>query len=244
MSSNFSPALMSTFLLTISMLSGCIYTGPNKQQISNLPVESYEQDFSNSMAPECGNRKYSAEELFQNSKDSIAVVYTDSGAGSAFVVAQKNNATFLITNAHVIQDSNIVGLKWFDGSKTQANTVIIGDSQTPTEDLALLEVSGNKGRVLGIMKANVKTGADIYPLGAPLGLEFTITRGIVSAIRDGGRLIQIDAPINPGNSGGPILNTSGCVVGVSTFIRKDSEGLGFGISSNQLLAFLANKVKQ
>jgi S1-C subfamily serine protease len=243
MNSSLSPALASIFLLTISMLSGCIYTGPNKQKISNLPVNSYAQDFSGSTALECPNRKYSAEELFQNSKNSIAVVYTDSGVGSAFVVAQKNNATFLITNAHVIQDSNIVTLKWVDGSQTQANTVIVGDSQTPTEDLALLEVSGNKGRVLDIMKSNVKTGADIYALGAPLGLEFTITRGIVSAQRDGGRLIQIDAPINPGNSGGPILNTSGCVVGVSTFIRKDSEGLGFGISSNQLLAFLANKVR-
>ena len=244
MSSNLPTVPVSIFLLTISLLSGCIYTGPNKRQISDLPVKPYSQDFSDSMAPECSNRKYSTEELFQNSKNSIAVVYTDSGVGSAFVVAQQSNATFLITNAHVIQDSNTVSLKWVNGSKSQANTVIVGDSQSPTEDLALLEVYGSKGRVLDIMKANVKTGADIYALGAPLGLEFTITRGIVSAQRDGGRLIQIDAPINPGNSGGPILNTSGCVVGVSTFIRKDSEGLGFGISSNQLLAFLANKARQ
>ena len=243
MSSSFSPALASIFLLTLSLLSGCIYTGPNKQKISNLPVSSYAHNFSGSTASECDNRKYSAEELFQNSKNSIAVVYTDSGVGSAFVVAQKNNATFLITNAHVIQDSNIVALKWVDGSETQANIVIVGDSQILTNDLALLKVSGNKGRVLDIMKANVKTGADIYALGAPLGLEFTITRGIVSAQRNGGRLIQIDAPINPGNSGGPILNISGCVVGVSTFIRKDSEGVGFGISSNHLLAFLDYKLR-
>ena len=222
------------------MLSGCIYTGANKQQVSNLAYGTYPQQFSGSTEGECVNRKYNAQELFQNSKNSIAVVYTDSGVGSAFVVGQQNNATFLITNAHVVQDNNTVSLKWADGSITQAFTVKVGDSKSSSEDLALLKVSGNKGSVLDIMKASVKTGADIYALGAPLGLEFTITSGIVSALRDGGRVIQIDAPINPGNSGGPIINTSGCVVGVSTFIRSDSEGLGFGISSYQLLAFLAN----
>ena len=242
-----SPFLACLFLLIMSGLSGCIYTGANKESSLNTAVtkspSSTIQSIPRVTPSECTIQNYSAEELFENSKSGIAVVYTESGVGSAFVMQHSNDSTFLITNAHVTDGNNAVSLKWFDDTRSQAAVVKVGNSQSLNKDLALLEVSGKKGKVLNIKQSNVKTGADIFALGAPLGLEFTITRGIVSALRDGGRVIQIDAPINPGNSGGPILDKSGCVVGVSTFIREDSEGLGFGISSDQLLGFLASEAK-
>jgi hypothetical protein len=163
---------------------------------------------------------------------------TDSGVGSAFVVKHENNSTLLVTNAHVVQGKRVVTLKWSDDSQDQAAVVKLGDVESLDNDLALLEVSGNIGKALKVKQDKVNTGADIVAIGAPRGLEFTITRGIVSAHRDNGRVIQIDAPINPGNSGGAILDKTGCVVGVATFIRRDSEGLAFAISSSQLQNFL------
>ena len=63
----------------------------------------------------------------------------------------------------------------------------------------------------------IEAGENVIAIGTPEGFEFSVTRGIVSAIREDGKLIQTDAAINPGNSGGPLMNSSGCVIGVNTF---------------------------
>lgn len=226
-------------LVALASLAGCANVQTDKTQSVGEPTsKSQYQKIQRELPSECTIQEYSAEELFDNSKSGVAVVLTDSGVGSAFVVKHENNSTLLVSNAHVVQGNSAVTLKWSDGSKDQAAVVKVGNVQSLDNDLALLEVSGNIGKVLKVKKERVNTGADIVAIGAPHGLEFTITRGIVSAHRDNGRVIQIDAPINPGNSGGAILDKTGCVVGVATFIRRDSEGLAFAISSSQLQDFL------
>ena len=242
MENKFIKPLSILVLLGMTGLAGCSGVSTNTTQSANesdvaIPLEKVPKEHP----PECTIQEYSAEELFTNSKDGIAVVLTDSGVGSAFVVKHEGNSTLLATNAHVVDGTNLVTLKWANGSQDQAAVVKIGDAQSRDNDLALLQVNGNKGTALKIKQSKINTGADIVALGAPHGLDFTITRGIVSAHREGGRVIQIDAPINPGNSGGAILDKTGCVVGVSTYVRKDSEGLGFGIASNQLQAFLVSE---
>ena len=233
--------LLLLFLTVATGLVGCKKITSNKTPISAEQVkESSSKKIIRNLPSECTIQEYSAEELFDKSKSGIAVVLTDSGVGSAFVVKHENNSTLLVTNAHVVQGNSVVTLKWSDDSKDQAAVVKIGDVQSLDNDLALLEISGNIGKVLKVKLDKVNTGADIVAIGAPHGLEFTITRGIVSAHRDNGRIIQIDAPINPGNSGGVILDKTGCVVGVATFIRRDSEGLAFAISSSQLQNFLVS----
>ena len=232
------------FALVIAAISGCNEEEASREVVSrNTTYSAPLQRVRRDTAPECSIQEYTAEELFDNSKNGIAVVRTESGVGSAFVVKHEDNSTLLITNGHVVDGESIVNLKWSDGSQNQAAVVKIGDSQSLDNDLALLEVRGIAGKVLNIKQHKAKIGADIITLGAPRGLEFTITRGIVSAHREEGRVIQIDAPINPGNSGGPILDKTGCVVGVSTYIRRDSEGLAFGIASRQLTAFLNREVQ-
>ena len=228
-------------LLAFASLAGCsnVKTG-TMESAEKLSSKSSDQKIKRELPPECTIQEYSAEELFDNSKKGVAVVLTESGVGSAFVVRHENNSTLLVSNAHVVEGNKVVTLKWSDGSQDQAAVVKVGDVQSLDNDLALLEVSGNIGKVLQVKKEKVNTGADIVAIGAPRGLEFTITRGIVSAHRDNGRVIQIDAPINPGNSGGAILDKTGCVVGVATFIRRDSEGLAFAISSSQLQDFLVS----
>jgi putative serine protease PepD len=99
------------------------------------------------------------------------------------------------------------------------------------EDLALLRADREiKG--LRTAAATVKPGQQIVVVGAPLGLEDTVTTGVVSAYRpddSGGPTIQFDAPINPGNSGGPVVNAADEVVGLATAKARDAEGIGLAV---------------
>ncbi|MDA9587423.1 trypsin-like peptidase domain-containing protein [bacterium] len=232
---------LASFLLVI-LTSGCSTAGLNKTSSPSKQGLSLDSNEIIRNEPSvCTIQEYSPEELFENSKNGVAVVHSGSSVGSAFVVKHENNSTLLVTNAHVVDGRDAVTLKWANGSQDQAAVVKTGDVDSLNDDLALLQVSGTIGKVLKIKSEKVNTGADIVAIGAPRGFEFTITRGIVSAQRDDGRIIQIDAPINPGNSGGAVLDRTGCVVGVATFIRKDSEGLGFAISAGKLQEFLFNE---
>jgi len=82
-------------------------------------------------------------------------------------------------------------------------------------------------------------GAEVVAIGAPKGLEFSLSRGVVSSLRDNDQILQIDAPINPDNSGGPVIDRTGCVVGVVTFQLEDSQVLNFAVAASRIAAFLA-----
>jgi serine protease Do len=198
----------------------------------------YQQQTSLQPADSCSNKNLTTEALFEGAKAGVAVVQAGSMAGSAFVVRQTASATFLATNSHVVGQATKVSLKWSDGSLDTGSVVANAGASTPQSDLALIEVSGIRGRALTLKKEPSSVGADIIAIGAPQGLEFSLTRGVVSSLRDKGEILQIDASINPGNSGGPILDKSGCVLGIVTFKLDNSEGLNFAISSSLIEAFL------
>ena len=193
----------------------------------------------------CTNKFLSTKQLVGIVKPSIATVLAD-GQGSAFVVGQSDNNTFLITNRHVVADSQYVEVEWEDGSSDRAIVVARAKnsdsykSNNFLNDLVLLRINKVKGKILPIKESLEETGENVIAIGTPEGLEFTVTRGIVSAVREEGKLIQTDAAINPGNSGGPLMNSYGCVIGVNTFIYKENQGLNFAISSKRLLNFLQN----
>lgn len=170
------------------------------------------------------------------------MVLRDGGTGSGFVVRHQNGTTLLITNAHVVEGSNTVTVKWSDGSQDSAAVVSNAGGDSPLTDLALLEVQGIRGRPLNLKSTKPNVGAEVVAIGAPKGLEFSLTRGVISSLRDNADILQIDAPINPGNSGGPLIDRTGCVVGVVTFKLEDSEGLNFAIAASRVEAFLANPV--
>ena len=152
----------------------------------------------------------------------------------------------MITNRHVVADRRFVKVKWEDGSLDEAFVIASAEnsdsykSNNFLNDLVLLSINKVKGKILPIKESLEETGEDVIAIGTPEGLEFTVTRGIVSAVREQGKLIQTDAAINPGNSGGPLMNSYGCVIGVNTFIYKENQGLNFAISSKRLLRFLKN----
>jgi len=90
--------------------------------------------------------------------------------------------------------------------------------------------------------ATIAEGQTVYALGHPLGLDFTLSRGIISnrqRVRSGISLLQTDVSLNPGNSGGPLVNEQGEVIGVANQILEGGQGLGFGIALQHIFAFAA-----
>ncbi len=193
----------------------------------------------------CTENFLSTKQIVGIVKPSVATVLAD-GQGSAFVIGQSKSNTFLITNRHVVADSQYVKVEWEDGSSDRATVVARAKnsdsykSNNFLNDLVLLKINKVKGKILPIKENLEEPGENVIAIGTPEGLEFTVTRGIVSAVREEGKLIQTDAAINPGNSGGPLMNSYGCVIGVNTFIYKENQGLNFAISSKRLLTFLQN----
>lgn len=164
--------------------------------------------------------------------------------GSGFVYNSTGEAV-VITNYHVVQDAINQTVTFIDGDAYSA-TVRGSD---PYADLAVLSVDAPQNELKPVAIASssaLKVGDPVIALGTPYGLAGSMTVGIVSALgrtiteqMSGGYpiagVIQTSAPINPGNSGGPLLNYQGQVVGITTAIVSDSQGLGFAIPSNTIL---------
>ncbi|MEW5771178.1 MAG: Do family serine endopeptidase [Pseudomonadota bacterium] len=161
------------------------------------------------------------------------------GQGSGFVFAQAGEASYLLTNNHVVEDAARIRVRFQDGREFDAHV----RGTDPKSDVAVLEVAG---RGLPALKwgdsARLEVGEWVVAMGNPFGLSNTLTTGVVSAkgrtslgINDYEDFIQTDAAINPGNSGGPLLNLDGEVVGMNTAIFSRSGGymgVGFAIPSN------------
>ncbi|HSI92457.1 MAG TPA: trypsin-like peptidase domain-containing protein [Jiangellaceae bacterium] len=176
---------------------------------------------------------------------SVVSVSAGDGTGSGFVISADG---YIITNHHVVRNASTIELAFSDGSSEQAE--VVGSS--PSYDLAVLLVDRNDlvPVVLGD-SSRVTVGDPVLAIGSPLGLEGTVTSGIISAldrpVTAGGRgeqafinALQTDAAINPGNSGGPLVDGSGRVIGVNSAIAtvgfggtSGSIGLGFAIPINQ-----------
>ncbi|MBO3459092.1 trypsin-like peptidase domain-containing protein [Aetokthonos hydrillicola Thurmond2011] len=155
------------------------------------------------------------------------------GTGSGFILSQDGR---LLTNAHVVEDTDTVQVTLKDG-RTFEGKVLGVDSLT---DIAVVKIPGEKLPTVKLGNSqNLIPGEWAIAIGNPLGLDNTVTIGIISATdRTSAQVgvrnkqvsfIQTDAAINPGNSGGPLLNAQGEVIGINTAIRADARGLGFAI---------------
>lgn len=155
------------------------------------------------------------------------------GTGSGFILSEDGR---LLTNAHVVADTDTVQVTLKDG-RTFEGRVVGVDSVT---DVAVVQIPANKLPTVKLGNSqNLIPGQWAIAIGNPLGLDNTVTIGIISATdRTSSQVgvpdkrvsfIQTDAAINPGNSGGPLLNSLGEVIGVNTAIRADAQGLGFAI---------------
>ena len=185
-------------------------------------------------------------------KPSIVTIQTGTGLGSGFVVAKD----MVATNYHVIQDANNVVVKFRDGTILPSHGMLFADNKL---DIAILKVElNNRGpQPLTLLGGTAKQGWDVAALGHPEGLDLSVTRGIVSAVRNAnaintlfrdqgiengkplaGDWIQTDAAISPGNSGGPLIRMDGTVVGMNTWGLTKGQNLNFAISSANIAASL------
>jgi putative serine protease PepD len=176
----------------------------------------------------------------------VVSVRAGQATGSGFAIDQQGH---VVTNAHVVEGASNVSLVLSTGRSVDASIIGVDADN----DLAVLQVSGNveglRALTLG-RSSELHVGDPVLAVGSPLGLEGTVTAGIVSAVNRQARFgdngnrqsaIQTDAAINPGNSGGPLVNSAGQVVGVNTAIatlgtssRSGNIGIGFAIPVDRM----------
>jgi S1-C subfamily serine protease len=188
-------------------------------------------------------------EMYEKVRDSVVLIIgtTSTGGvqGSGFVY-DYNGTMVVITNYHVVHDTTSVSVTFSNGNGYAAAVV----GRDPYADLAVLSVDAPEDEFepLEVVSSLVlRVGDPVIAIGNPYGLVGSMTTGVISALGrtiaeeeyTGGfaiaNIIQTSAPINPGNSGGPLLNYCGKVIGITTAIIADSQGLGFAIPSNTLL---------
>jgi S1-C subfamily serine protease len=169
------------------------------------------------------------------------------GQGSGFVIDKEGH---ILTNYHVIENARDVWVTLHNRKKYRAT--IVGTDRA--HDLAIVQIRSADLQPMTLGDStNLQVGQKVYAIGNPFGLSGTLTRGIVSSIRqvqepDGmviEEAIQTDAAINPGNSGGPLLNWHGEVIGINTMIASSvgqSAGIGFAIPINTAKAVLNDLV--
>ncbi len=168
-------------------------------------------------------------------KESVLTIKSGERVGAGFIVSPDGHG---LTSAHLVGDSSQV-------TAVLANDEELDAKVTKTDealDLALLKLDlKNLPAVHFASSGELKQGARVAALGAPLGLKGSVTEGIVSALErevKGKRYLQIDAALNEGNSGGPVIDEHGRVVGVATAVVKEAQNVGFAVPSDQAIAFL------
>ena len=166
------------------------------------------------------------------------------GSGSGFIISSDG---FIVTNNHVVENSSGIKISLSDGRSVSAEL----RGSDPSTDIAVLKIYESGLHALSFADSDaIQVGQIAIAIGNPLGLQHTVTAGVVSALgrtlrASNGRLIddviQTDAALNPGNSGGPLVNSSGHVIGVNTATIISAQGLCFAVSSN-LAAQVAGKL--
>jgi S1-C subfamily serine protease len=174
----------------------------------------------------------SLEDMVAAATPAVVLIETDTARGTGFFV----HGNVIVTNAHVVRGASAVRLKLANGRAGSATVTSVADGV----DLALLQpAAGSEGSTILELSSvgHVRAGQEVVAIGSALGvLQNTVTRGIVSAMRQDGRvmLIQTDAAINPGNSGGPLLDRSGKVIGVNTMKVGSAASIGFAIAADHV----------
>jgi S1-C subfamily serine protease len=166
------------------------------------------------------------------------------GSGSGFIISSDG---FIVTNHHVIENAESIKVSLADGRQVTAEL----KGSDPSTDLAVLKIYEDRLKALSFANSDqLQAGQIAIAIGNPLGLQHTVTAGVVSALgrtlrASDGRLIddviQTDASLNPGNSGGPLVNSLGQVIGVNTAMIPTAHGICFAVSSN-LAAYVTGKL--
>jgi len=188
-------------------------------------------------------------DLSERHGEAVIKVSTPSGLGSGFIIHPDGYA---ITNAHVIQGETRIKATVFQEGDLDFRRLQIDDVEIVAVnnhlDLALIKLEhpdGDKFSAVYVQGAEeLASGQDVFAIGAPLGLERTLSAGVIATTQrsfEGMTYIQTTTEINPGNSGGPLFNLRGEVVGVTNMKIPFGEGLGFAIPARYVRDFIRNR---
>lgn len=184
--------------------------------------------------------------------EAVALVQTPTGLGSGFVI---HEGGYIVTNDHVIAGEHRISITIFEEGTNELSKVTYDNVRivaTSSElDLALLKIEAEDLSPfvtvpLAAVDEGLREGQTVFAIGSPLGLDRTVSEGIISVanrVINGRLYLQTTTQINPGNSGGPLFNLQGEVVGVNNMkiAAVGAEGLGFSISSGILKSFIDNR---
>ena len=180
----------------------------------------------------------------------VIKVSTPKGLGSGVIISRNGHA---ITNAHVVQgETALRATVWFLQEDGTLKRTDIDDVELVAVnnhlDLALVKIMHPQDEdfIFAPVQGpeSLEIGQPVFAIGNPLGLERTLTHGVVSTTQrnfDGLTYIQTDTPINPGNSGGPLFNSSGEVLGITNMGIRGGEALGFAIPARYVKDFIRNR---
>lgn len=209
--------------------------GSTREAVGGSPTNAREQPVA-LMKSSASSGQTIADERF----DSIVILRNSSSTGTGFYVTPD----LLLTAYHVVKGGSLVEITFYDGTKTYGKVV----DHDVRLDLALIRPQ-TTGKPLKIHTGPMRLGETVEAIGHPKGYEFTITRGVISAMRKQRsatigsdvlvEFVQTDTPISPGNSGGPLLLRD-AVIGVNDWIRVDkgSQNLNFSVSYNEIRTYL------
>lgn len=214
-----------------------------------IPAPSVVPNGTDLFIADASGPEFSVRELVARLGEAVVQVRTPSGLGSGFFI---NEAGYLITNFHVIEGETQISVEVYHRESNQLERRSYKEvriiAMNKFRDLALLRVEdGGRRTFVAVPLGQTDTlavGERVFAIGSPLGLERTVTEGIISTkTREmrGDLYLQTTAPINQGNSGGPLFNLRGEVVGVTNMKITFSEGLGFAIPVEEVRNFLKRR---
>ena len=212
--------------LSIAMLAVICAFGTNAQESPQKP--SGESPIARPQYT-TDNKATEWTEVVAHTKAAVVLIETDEGLASGFIIKPDG---IIVTNYHVVADAKAMTVKLPSGEEYR-NVYLL--SSDPIDDLAFLKIEAVDLPTIPLGNSNdVQVGEEVLLVGAPKGLEQTVSDGLISGIRidNGVRILQTSAAASPGSSGGPLLNRRGEAVGVMSFKVVNGENLNFTIPIN------------
>lgn len=198
----------------------------------NLSTRGYDDGVNGHKA---ATREMSITDIIRENKDSIVLVKTSSTIGSGFFI---NRDGAIVTNRHVLSKAGHAEIKTVGGKVFQIREILQEDQEADLV-IASTDAPPQESKPVSLSGSLPDIGEKIVVIGNPMGLEQTVSDGIVSAIRRNQYavdLIQVTAPVSAGNSGGPLFNMYGEVIGVATFQYRSGQNLNFCVSASRVAA--------
>ena len=220
------------------------------ERVEDKPTEGTEEKTDSGLLRMARLPSRTVKELVTRFAEGVVLVQNPGGLGSGFIISDEGHC---VTNYHVVEGQTRLAVTIFHRKKNgEFERVAVRDvkilSLNPHFDLALLQIPKQEGidfkPIYVAEDDSHREGDTVFAIGSPLGLERSVSEGIVSTRNrnmNGIVYIQTTAQINPGNSGGPLFNNKGEVVGVINMKLTLGEGLGFAIPVAYLRHFISNR---